>query len=119
MREILAAGGYTTVNTLGGGFDNPFGVAVDASGNVYVADDNNSLVKKFCPAQHCHCVNTLGSGFKVPDWCCGGRASTSMSPMTATSRWWNWITLTHPSLAFLTATPVGTIDTTAGDSPQT
>jgi large repetitive protein len=26
------------VTTLGGGFGNPFGVAVDGSGNVYVAD---------------------------------------------------------------------------------
>jgi hypothetical protein len=31
---IVAVGGYTTVNTLGSGFSNPTGVAVDASGNV-------------------------------------------------------------------------------------
>src|SRR3982074_1679290 len=30
VKEILAAGGYTTVNALGSGFSHPFGVAVDA-----------------------------------------------------------------------------------------
>jgi len=38
VKEILAAGGYTTINTLGGGFTTPQGVAVDGSGNVFVAD---------------------------------------------------------------------------------
>jgi len=37
VKENLAAGGYTTVNTLGSGFSNPTGVAVDGSGNVFVA----------------------------------------------------------------------------------
>jgi hypothetical protein len=32
--EIPAAGGSTTVNTLGGGFSNPTGVAMDGSGDV-------------------------------------------------------------------------------------
>jgi len=31
VKVILAAGGYTTVNTLGSRFSQPFGVAVDAS----------------------------------------------------------------------------------------
>jgi len=35
VREILAASGYTTVNTLGSGFSQPEGVAVDGSGNVF------------------------------------------------------------------------------------
>ena len=34
------------VTTLGGGFSDPWGVAVDGSGNVYVADDGNSAVKE-------------------------------------------------------------------------
>jgi hypothetical protein len=36
VKEILAASGYTTVNTLGSGFSGPQGVAVDGSGNVFV-----------------------------------------------------------------------------------
>lgn len=31
-------------------FDNPHGVAVDASGNLYVADSNNSTIRKVTPA---------------------------------------------------------------------
>jgi sugar lactone lactonase YvrE len=51
VKEILAAGGYTIVNTLGGGFNRldlnqPAGVAVDGSGNVFVADLGNSAVKE-------------------------------------------------------------------------
>jgi DNA-binding beta-propeller fold protein YncE len=34
------------VTTLGGGFNGPKGVAVDGSGNVYVADTGNNLVKE-------------------------------------------------------------------------
>ena len=36
---------YTTVLTLGGSvFLNPYGLAVDGTGNVYVGDYNNSAV---------------------------------------------------------------------------
>jgi len=54
-----------TTSTLGGGFLNPRGVAVDGSGNVYVADSNNSLVKKMsagCVSSSC--VSTLGGSFQ-------------------------------------------------------
>ena len=45
VKEILAAGGYTTVNTLAADSCMPSGVAVDASGNVFVADYGNNAVK--------------------------------------------------------------------------
>ena len=54
--------------TLGGGFYQPTGAAVDAAGNVYVADLNNGTVTKM-PAG-CHsssCVSTLGGGFSGPN----------------------------------------------------
>ena len=120
VQEILAAGGYTTVNTLGGGFNNPFGVAVDAGGNVYVADDNNSLVKQIPPGcASATCVNTLGSGFNVPT---GVAVDASGNVYVADDGNKQVVELDYanpPSLTFLTATPVGTVDTTAGDSPQT
>ena len=54
--------------TLGAGYYQPTGVAVDAAGNVYVADLNNGTVTKM-PAG-CHssvCVSTLGGGFSGPN----------------------------------------------------
>jgi DNA-binding beta-propeller fold protein YncE len=66
VKEILAASGYTTVNTLGSGFNQPAGVAVDGSGNVFVADSLNNAVKEILAASGYTTVNTLGSGFNQP-----------------------------------------------------
>jgi hypothetical protein len=49
VKGIVAADGYTTINTLGSGFYEPTGVAVDGSGNVPVADYGNNPVKKLIP----------------------------------------------------------------------
>ncbi len=54
--------------TLGGGFSLVWGVAVDKSGNVFVADVGASAVKEIpagCVTSGC--VITLGSGFSVPN----------------------------------------------------
>jgi streptogramin lyase len=66
--EILATGGYITVNTLGGSFSfsSPTGVALDGSGNVFVADTNNSAVEEILAAGGYTTVNTLGGGFSHP-----------------------------------------------------
>jgi sugar lactone lactonase YvrE len=56
-----------TQSTLGGGFSYPGGVAVDGSGNLYVADSANSAVKEMpagCASSSC--VTTLGGGFNSP-----------------------------------------------------
>ncbi|HEY9072701.1 MAG TPA: NHL repeat-containing protein, partial [Desulfobaccales bacterium] len=71
VKEIVAAGGYTTVNTLSSGFNNPRGVAVDGSGNVFVADWSSSGVKEMVavngsiPASS-PTILALGSGFDLP-----------------------------------------------------
>jgi hypothetical protein len=67
VKEILTAGGYVTVNTLGSGFFNPAGVAVDGSGNVYVADFGNHAVKEILAAGGYTTVTTLGGGFGGPE----------------------------------------------------
>ncbi len=55
------------ITTLGGSFNNPNLMAVDASGNVYVADENNNLVKEIPPGcASSSCVILLGSGFDRP-----------------------------------------------------
>ena len=67
IKEVLASGGYATINTLGGGFSGPAGVAVDGGGNVFVADTFHNAVKEIpsgCTAASC--VETLGSGFNEP-----------------------------------------------------
>ncbi len=64
---VTFAGAQTT---LGSGFSSPPGVAVDGSGNVFVADTLNSAVKEILavngsiPANPT--IKTLGSGFSYP-----------------------------------------------------
>jgi sugar lactone lactonase YvrE len=61
------AGSGTQGSTDGTGvaasFNNPFGVAVDSSGNVYVADEYNNLVRKITSGG---VVTTFASGFFYP-----------------------------------------------------
>jgi sugar lactone lactonase YvrE len=71
VKEIVAAGGYTTVNTLGSGVYQPWGVAVDGSGNVFVADHGNDAVWEIpasciAGANNSTCMFKLGSGFSDP-----------------------------------------------------
>ena len=55
------------VLALGGGFASPYGVAVDVSGNVYVADSPNSAVDQIPPGcVSSTCVTSLGGGFQSP-----------------------------------------------------
>jgi len=66
VTEILAAGGYTTINTLGSGFSQPAGVAMDGSGNLFVADSGNSAVKEIAAAGGYTAITTLAGGFSQP-----------------------------------------------------
>src|ERR1700683_1620687 len=53
--------------TLGGSFQNPQGVAVDRSGNVYVAASEAGFVYELTPGcASASCVTTLGGGFRAP-----------------------------------------------------
>jgi streptogramin lyase len=57
----------TRLIRLGGKLANPYGVAVDGSGNVYVADQGHSAVKEIPPnCSSSTCVITLGGGFDQP-----------------------------------------------------
>jgi sugar lactone lactonase YvrE len=52
--------------TLGSGFNSPYNVALDGSGNVFVADYGNGLVKEILAAGGYMTVKTVGSGFSQP-----------------------------------------------------
>ncbi len=53
----------TSQHTIGSGFSNPNGVAVDASGNLYVADPGNNQVEEISPTG---AQTTFCSGFNAP-----------------------------------------------------
>ena len=55
--------GTPTVSTFASGFNSPFGLAVDAAGNLYVADTGDGTVDKVTPAG---IVSTFVSGFDDP-----------------------------------------------------
>jgi hypothetical protein len=57
-----------TPTVLGGGFKQPWGVAVDGNGNIYVADTYNGEVKEMTPGcLSASCVTILGGGFSGPE----------------------------------------------------
>ncbi len=53
-----------TITTLGSGFSGPIGIAVDASGNILVADRSNDAIKRMDASGNN--VQVLGSGFVRP-----------------------------------------------------
>jgi gliding motility-associated-like protein len=62
----VANPGYgNSVSYIGSGFGQPVGVAVDAAGNVYVADQNNSAVYEILLGGGSQVM--IGSGFKSPE----------------------------------------------------
>lgn len=85
VKEIVAGTGgaapgtvnsSSTVKTVGIGFSNPKGLAVDAKGDVFVADFNNHLLKEIMAGtgnapsgtvDTSSAVDTVGSGFEYPE----------------------------------------------------
>jgi sugar lactone lactonase YvrE len=62
--DPVSAPAYDNVGTVSLAFTNPYGVAVDASGNVYVADYGSGLVLKFTGGSGS--PTTIASGFSSP-----------------------------------------------------
>ena len=57
-------GQFESTVALGSGFNQPFGVTVDALGNILVADANNNAIKRMDASGNT--IVTLGSGFSNP-----------------------------------------------------
>ena len=66
IKEILAAGGYTTVNTIVTGSYSPAGIAVDQSRNVFFTDLHDNSVKEILASGGYATVNTIATGFSSP-----------------------------------------------------
>jgi streptogramin lyase len=116
LEEITPAAGYATVKTLSSAFTDTFGVAVDGSGNVYVVDAGDNAVNEILAAGGYTIVNTLGSGFGYPlGVAVDGSGNVFIADQISTSIG-ELDFADAPSLAFPTATAVGSIDTT--DVPQ-
>jgi hypothetical protein len=60
VKEVLPDG---TVKLIGSGYNGAAGVAVDAAGDVFVADENNNAIKEVLPNGT---INALGAGLKQP-----------------------------------------------------
>ncbi|RRA48391.1 MBG domain-containing protein [Acidipila sp. EB88] len=66
VKEIVAAGGYTTMINIGTGFSGPTGIAIDNSGNLYIADSGNHAVKEVLASGGYTTIKSLATGFTLP-----------------------------------------------------
>ena len=69
VKKTLSAGTYTdsAVADLSTGLDNPYGVAVDGAGNVYIADTDIGKVWKETLSGSTYTQTTIGSGLNHPN----------------------------------------------------
>lgn len=104
--------GFANGDAKSAAFSNPMGVAVDSSGNVYVADSRNNLIRKITPDG---IVSTLaGSGKQGARDGRGAAASFFFPTALATDANGNvFVADTHNSL-IRKITPEGTVTTFAG-----
>jgi NHL repeat len=69
VTQIVAAGGYATVNTLATGFNYPFSLAMDSGGNIFVSDQysygTGQMKEMVAPAFTT--TNTILTGLNYPE----------------------------------------------------
>ncbi len=125
IRKISSAGVVTTLAGSGeagsqdgqgasASFNLPLGVAADGSGNVYVADQDNSLIRKITPTGT---VSTLaGSGFRGHNDGAGPEAMFYYPSAVALDASGNVYVADSLNNAIRKVTPAGVVTTLAGSS---
>ncbi len=67
LQETTACTVASTCTVIGTGLKNPEGgLIIDGSGNVYVSDTGNGMIKKFSPSGSTYTVTTVASGLSSP-----------------------------------------------------
>jgi hypothetical protein len=68
LKETPSGGSYTQSTVVSTGLNNPVGLAVDGSGNVYIAEPNNSLVlKESAMFGGGYAQSVIGTGLSSPE----------------------------------------------------
>lgn len=67
LASVAVPAAAQTVVTLGSGFTAPSGVAVDSSGNVFVADQNDNAVKEILAGDAFVGIDLRGGGYNLPE----------------------------------------------------
>jgi sugar lactone lactonase YvrE len=120
VKEVQASSNYTISRAVGSGFNNPTGVAADAFGNIFVSDTGNNALKMMTAASGYTQILTLAT----PDPKAIGLANLTVDAAgnvylanTANQLTNQLVKLDFsdaPALNFVTATRIGTTDTTDG-----
>jgi len=121
--ETPSGAGYTE-STVATGLVTPFGIAVDASGNLYVADDvdfngSGGIVYKETPSSGSYVQSILISDFASPEFVVldgsGNLYATDINLAFTNSSYLHKVDYADaPSLSFPSVTNVGVTDTTDG-----
>jgi sugar lactone lactonase YvrE len=109
----LRATGYADGSGPEAGFHNPFGIAIDSAGNVYVTDGNNHTIRKMTPSG---VVTTLAGRPGIRGYADGaGYAACFDSPLgIAADRAGNLYVADYGSYTIRKITPAGVVTTFAG-----
>ena len=118
MSTLAGSGVQGNINGTGtaASFNDPQGVAVDAAGNVYVADQGNNLIRKISPAG---VVSTFaGSGVNGNTNGTGTAASFSQPSGVAVDAAGNVYVADFVNMLIRKISPAGVVSTFAGSGVQ-